>query len=414
MSKTKNARGTAKSRADELLDELISGKTPEELLGENGLLKQLTKGLVERALQGEMSHHLGYEKNDPSGNNTGNSRNGTSRKTLKGDHGKMTIEVPRDRNGTFEPQIVKKSQTRFTGFDEKIISMYARGMTTREIAAHLKEIYGTEVSPDLISDVTASVLKEVQEWQNRPLDEIYPILFLDALQVKIRDGGHVKNMAVYLAIGVNMEGIKEVLGIWVEQAESAKFWLSVITELQNRGVKDILIACVDGLKGFPEAINAAFPQTEVQLCIVHMLRNSFKYVSWKERRELAADLKKVYSSANEKQAAEKLEEFAAKWNSKYPMVVKSWRTHWDRITPFLAYPPDIRKAIYTTNAIESLNMSLRKVTKNRSSFPNEEAAVKLLYLALRNASKKWTMPIRDWGKAINQFAIIFEGRISLD
>lgn len=416
MSKTKNtrSRSRAKSRAEELMDELISEcKTPEDLLGKDGLLKQLTKCLVERALQGELTHHLGYEKHDSDGNNTGNSRNGTSQKTLKGERGDITVEIPRDRNGSFEPQFIKKGQTRFAEFDDKIISMYARGMTTREIGAHLKEIYGADVSPDLISDVTDSVMEEVREWQNRPLDAVYPILFLDALRVKIRDNGHVKNMAVYLAIGVNMQGLKEVLGIWVEQTEGAKFWLKVVTELQNRGVKDILIACVDGLKGFPDAINSTFPQTEVQLCIVHMVRNSLKFVSWKDKKKLAKDLKAVYGSVNEEQAKEKLDELSEKWDEQYPMVSKSWRANWSFIVPFLAYPPDIRKAIYTTNAIESLNMSLRKVTKNRASFPNEDAAVKLLYLALRNISRKWTMPIHNWTKAMNQFAISFEGRIPL-
>ena len=411
MSEKKQTR-TKKARADELLDELISEcNGPEEIIGKNGLLKQLIKGLVERAMQGEMNHHLGYEKHNARGNNSGNSRNGKSQKTLKGDFGEMTIDVPRDRNGTFVPQIIEKNQTRFKGFDDKIISMYARGMTTREIAAHLEEIYGIDVSPDLISDVTNSVMEEVREWQNRPLDAVYPIVFLDAIRSKVRDDGHVKNKAVYLAIGVNLRGLKEVLGIWVQQTEGAKFWLQVVTELKNRGVQDILIACVDGLKGFPDAINAVFPQTDVQLCIVHMVRNSLKFVSWKDKRELAKDLRKVYRAVSEEQAKEKLDEFSRKWDDRYSMVSKSWRENWENLIPFLAYPEDIRKAIYTTNAIESMNMSLRKVTKNRGSFPNDEAVVKLMYLALRNISKKWTMPIRDWGKALNQFAIIFDGRV---
>jgi len=411
MSEKKQTR-TKKARADELLDELISEcNGPEEIIGKNGLLKQLIKGLVERAMQGEMNHHLGYEKHNARGNNSGNSRNGKSQKTLKGDFGEMTIDVPRDRNGTFVPQIIEKNQTRFKGFDDKIISMYARGMTTREIAAHLEEIYGIDVSPDLISDVTNSVMEEVREWQNRPLDAVYPIVFLDAIRSKVRDDGHVKNKAVYLAIGVNLRGLKEVLGIWVQQTEGAKFWLQVVTELKNRGVQDILIACVDGLKGFPDAINAVFPQTDVQLCIVHMVRNSLKFVSWKDKRELAKDLRKVYRAVSEEQAKEKLDEFSRKWDDRYSMVSKSWRENWENLIPFLAYPEDIRKAIYTTNAIESMNMSLRKVTKNRGSFPNDDAVVKLMYLALRNISKKWTMPIRDWGKALNQFAIIFDGRV---
>lgn len=403
-----------KTRAHELLDEMISEcNTPEEIIGENGLLKQLTKALIERAMRGELTHHLGYEKHDSAGINSGNSRNGHSEKTIKGDFGEMIIEVPRDRNGTYEPKIIKKGQTRFNGFDDKIISMYARGMTTREITAHLHEIYGVEVSADLISTVTDSVIEEVREWQNRPLDPIYPILFLDAIYIKIRDGGHVKNMAAYLAIGVTMEGFKDVLGIWLKETEGAKFWLNIITELKNRGVNDVLIACVDGLKGFPEAINAVFPDTEVQLCIVHLLRNSLRFVSWKERKIVAQDLKNIYRAANEDQALQALEDFAKKWDDRYPTISKSWRENWTLITPFLAYPGDIRKAIYTTNAIESMNMSLRKVTKNRGSFPNTDAATKLLYLALRNISKKWTKPIREWGRAINQFAIIFDGRVPI-
>jgi len=396
----------------ELLDELLKEyQQPEDLLGEEGLLQELTKALVQRALDGELTHHLGYEKYSPEGKNTGNSRNGKSPKKIKGKRGEMEIEVPRDRNGGFEPQLIKKGQTRFDGFDEKIISMYARGMTTREIRGHLKEIYGVEVSPDLVSTVTDGVLDEVRAWQNRPLDEVYPIVYLDALQIKVRDDGRISNRAFYLAIGVNMSGLKEVLGIWTAQTEGAKFWLSVITEIKSRGVKDIFIACVDGLKGFPEAIEAVFPQTHVQLCIVHLVRHSVKYVSYKERKEITADLKTVYQSPTAKEAEKNLEEFATKWDRRYPMISKSWRTNWERVVPMFGFPGDIRRAIYTTNAIESLNMSLRKIIKNRASFPSEDAAVKLLYLALRNASQKWTMPIRNWGSAVNQFAIIFEGRV---
>ena len=396
----------------ELLDELLKGyQQPEDLLGEEGLLQELTKALVQRALDGELTHHLGYEKYSPEGKNTGNSRNGKSPKKIKGRRGEMEIEVPRDRNGEFEPQLIKKGQTRFDGFDDKIISMYARGMTTREIQGHLKEIYGVDVSPDLVSTVTDGVLEEVRAWQNRPLDEVYPVIYLDALQIKVRDDGRISNRAFYLAIGVNMSGLKEVLGIWTAQTEGAKFWLSVITEIKSRGVKDIFIACVDGLKGFPEAIEAVFPQTHVQLCIVHLVRHSVKYVSYKERKEITADLKTVYQSPTAKEAEKNLEEFATKWDRRYPMISKNWRTNWERVVPMFGFPGDIRRAIYTTNAIESLNMSLRKIIKNRASFPSEDAAVKLLYLALRNASQKWTMPIRNWGSAVNQFAIIFEGRV---
>ncbi|EMF83196.1 transposase, mutator family [Leptospira weilii serovar Topaz str. LT2116] len=407
MSKPKN-------RAEELLDELIKGKTAEELIGQEGLLKQLTKSLVERAMQGEMTHHLGYEKHASSGNNSGNSRNGKSSKKLKGDFGTIDLEIPRDRNGSFEPQIIQKGQSRFTGFDDKIISMYSRGMTTREISEHLKEIYQVEVSADLISQVTDSVMTTVIEWQNRPLDKVYPILIMDALIVKVRDGNHVQNKAFYLALGINLQGTKEILGIWVEKTEGAKFWLQILTDLKNRGVEDILIACVDGLKGFPDTITSVFPNAQVQLCIVHMVRNSLKWVSYKQRKELALDLKAIYQSPSEEMAKKCLDDFEAKWDSQYPMISKSWRNNWESVIPFLAYPPNIRKAIYTTNAIESMNMGLRKIIKNRGSFPNDEAAIKLLYLALNNMSKKWTMPIQDWGKAMNQFSILFGDRLKLD
>jgi putative transposase len=326
----------------------------------------------------------------------------------------LPIEVSRDRNGTFEPQIVGKHQTRFTGFDENIISLYARGMSVREIREHLEEIYQVEVSPALISTVTDAVIDEVRTWQNRQLDEVYPIMYLDAIQFKVRDAGHVRNKAVYLAIGVNMEGLKEVLGLWIAQTEGAKFWLSVATELKNRGVRDIFIACVDGLKGFPEAIEAVFPQTEVQLCIVHLVRHSLNFVSWKQRKEVARDLKLIYTAATEAEAEQRLEEFAEKWDAKYPTISRSWRTNWMRVIPFFAHPGEVRRVIYTTNAIESLNMTLRKVTKARGSFPNDEAVLKLLYLALRNISKKWTMPIHDWKAALNRFAIVYEDRLPMN
>jgi putative transposase len=397
---------------NELIDNLLKGyKKPEDLIGENGLLKQLTKQLLERAMSAEMTAHVGYEKHDATGNNTGNSRNGTSAKTIKGTFGTMPIEVPRDRNGTFEPQIIEKHQTRFTGFDENIISLYARGMSTREIQQNLEEIYHVEVSPALISNVTEEVIEEVKAWQNRQLDGVYPIVYMDAIQFKVRDSGHVRNKAVYLAIGVTMEGLKEVLGLWIAQTEGAKFWLQVVTELKNRGVTDIFIACVDGLKGFPEAIESIFPQTVVQLCIVHLVRHSLNYVNWKQRKEVARDLKTIYTSATDTEAEQSLTEFSAKWDAKYPMIAKSWRSNWARVIPFFAHAPEIRKVIYTTNAIESLNMSLRKVTKARGSFPNDEAVLKLLYLALRNIAKKWTMPVYDWKAALNRFAIIYESRL---
>ena len=397
---------------DELIDNLLKDyKKPEDLIGENGLLNQLTKRLLERAMSAEMTEHLGYERHEVAGQNSGNSRNGKSAKTLKGTFGTLPIEVPRDRNGTFEPQIVEKHQTRFTGFDENIISLYARGLTTREIQQHLEEIYQVEVSPGLISTVTDEVIDDVKAWQNRQLDEVYPIVYLDALQFKVRDGAHVRNKAVYIAIGVNLSGLKEVLGLWIAQTEGAKFWLSVVTELKNRGVSDIFIACVDGLKGFPEAIETVFPRAEVQLCIVHLVRYSLNFVGWKQRKEVATDLKRIYASATEAEAEIRLAEFAEKWDERFPMISRSWRSNWPRVIPFFAHPEEIRRVIYTTNAIESLNMSLRKVTKTRSSFPNDEAVLKLLYLALRNIAKRWTMPIHDWKAALNRFAIIYEDRI---
>jgi putative transposase len=398
----------------ELIDELLKGyKKPEDVIGENGILKQLTKAIIERAMGAELTHHLGYEKHSAQGKGSGNSRNGTTSKTLKSDLGDISIDTPRDRNGDFEPQIVKKGQRRFTGFDDKILSMYARGMTTRDIQAHLLDLYKTDVSAELISTVTSEVMEEVREWQNRPLEEIYPIVYLDAIWLKIRDEGHVVNKAAYLALGIRLDGLKEVLGIWIEKEEGAKFWLKVITELQTRGLKDILIACVDGLKGFPEAIESVFPRTQVQICIVHMVRNSLRFVSFKDRKAVVADLKKIYRAPTEEQAKAALTEFEQVWDSRYAFISKSWRSNWTRLSAFFAYPEEIRKAIYTTNAIESLNNGLRKVTKNRGSFPNDEAATKLLYMALRNLMKKWTMPIQNWGAALNQLSIIFEGRLVL-
>lgn len=398
---------------DELFDQLMKDyKKPEDLIGENGLLKQLTKRLLERAMQAEMTNHLGYEKHAPATKKNDNTRNGSYKKTVKGEFGNLDIAVPRDRNSSFEPVIIPKGESRFTGFDDKIISMYARGMTTRDIQGHLEEIYGVEVSPTLISQVTEAVTEEVKLWQNRPLDEVYPIVYLDAIRVKVRHNSQVINKAVYLAIGVTKEGVKEVLGMWTAETEGAKFWLQVVTELKNRGVKDIFIACVDGLKGFPEAIEAVFPKTQVQLCIVHMVRHSLNYVSWKQRKEVAEDLKSIYQAPTVEMAEANLEAFAAKWDGSHPTIARSWRNNWERIIPLFSYPPEIRKAIYTTNAIESLNMSLRKVTKNRGHFPNDDAMFKLLYLALKNIAKKWTMPIRDWKAALNQFTIMFEDRMS--
>ena len=397
---------------NELIDNLLKDyKTPEEILGEGGLLKQLTKAVLERVMQAELTDHLGYEKHDAAGANSGNSRNGKSRKTLKGEFGNLPLEVPRDRNSTFDPKIVPKGQTRFAGFDDKILSLYARGMTTREIQSHLEEIYQVEVSPALISSVTDAVIEEARVWQNRPLDALYPILYLDALQVKVRDGAHIRNKAIYLAIGVNLAGVKQVLGLWVAQTEGAKFWLQIVTELKNRGVSDIFIACVDGLKGFPEAIETVFPDAQVQLCIVHLVRHSLNYVGWKQRKEVASDLQTIYRAATRAEAELRLSEFSEKWDTQFPTISRLWRASWERITPFFAYPADIRKVIYTTNTIESVNMGLRKIIKTRGSFPSDEAALKLLYLALQNIARKWTMPIKEWKAALNRFAIIFEDRM---
>ncbi|MBF4989419.1 IS256 family transposase [Methylophilus sp. 14] len=402
----------SKALPKDLIDGLLANyKKPEDLIGENGLLKQLTKALVERALEAEMAEHLGHDKNEPVKNATGNTRNGKSRKTLKGDFGELPIEIPRDRAGSFEPQLIPKHQTRWTGFDDKIISLYARGMTVREIQQHLSEMYGTEISPTLISNVTDAVIDEVKLWQSRPLDSIYPIVYLDCIHVKVRDAGSVRAKAVYLAIGVNMEGHKEVMGLWIAQTEGAKFWLAVVTELKNRGVQDIFIACVDGLKGFPEAIETVYPQATVQICIVHMVRNSLNYVGWNKRKEVAADLKLIYSSATLAEAEMALLDFEHQWGEAYPLIAKSWRNNWQRIIPLFDYPPEIRRVIYTTNAIESVNMSLRKITKNRGSFPNDESLIKLFYLALQNISEKWSMPLRDWKPALNRFTIQFEERM---
>jgi putative transposase len=396
---------------DKLLDELLKGKKPEEILGEKGLLDELTKRLVERALEGEMTDHLGYPSHHPAGKNTGNSRNGKTHKTVQGKHGEMDISVPRDRNGQFEPQLVKKRQRRLPGFDDKVIALYARGMTTREIQGHLHELYGVEVSPTLISNVTDSVLEDVKEWQNRPLDAVYPIVYLDAIHLKLRTEGRVQNQAVYLALGVNMDGYKELMGLWVGESEGSKFWLNVLTELKNRGVQDILIACVDGLKGFPDAIESVYPKTEIQLCIIHMVRNSLRYVSWKERKAVANDLRNVYSAATAEAAEQALDAFEEKWKGRFPSIAKSWRTNWTNIIPFFSYPPEIRRVIYTTNAIESIQASLRKVTKNRGAFPNPDSVRKILYLAIERLSKKWKRPIRDWVAALNHFTIVFEGRV---
>ncbi|EGQ9057481.1 IS256 family transposase [Vibrio parahaemolyticus] len=372
--------------------------------------KMLTKVTVETALNAELDEHLGYQKHQS--RTSSNSRNGYSGKSIITDDGEVDIDVPRDREASFEPQLVRKHQTRFQSMDDKILSLYAKGMTTREIVETFKEMYDADVSPTLISKVTDSVLEQVIEWQSRPLDEIYPIVYLDCIVVKVRQDKQVINKAVYLALGVNMEGQKELLGMWLSETEGAKFWLNVLTELQNRGVKDILIACVDGLKGFPDAINTAFPETQIQFCIVHMVRNSVKYVPWKDYKAVTTDLKKIYQSATEDEALLALEQFSDRWDSKYPQISRSWTAHWDNLNTLFNYPEDIRRAIYTTNAIESLNSVIRKAIKKRKLFPTDESARKVIYLAIRDASKKWTMPIRNWRQALNRFMIMFEDRLT--
>lgn len=399
-----------KTKLESALDELLAGKTAEEISGPDGVLKQLTRALIERAMNAELTHHLGYEKHAPAGRGSGNSRNGVTRKKVQGDFGAVEIKVPRDRSGTFEPQLIPKHERRFAGFDGKILSMYSRGMSTRDIQAHLQEIYGVEVSPSLISEVTDAVMEEVGAWQNRPLDPVYFIVYLDALFVKMRHEGRVENRAVFVAIGVTQEGNKEVLGLWSSASEGAKLWLQILTELRQRGVKDMLIACVDGLKGFPDAIEAAFPRATVQLCIVHMVRNSLAYVNWKERKEVAADLRKIYRAATEEEAGRRLSEFEGRWDARYSAIGKLWRRHWAGVTPLFGFPEEIRNAIYTTNVVESLHMTLRKVIKTRGSFPNEESALKLLYLGLKNVAQRWKAA-PHWRTSLNHFMLLYGDRI---
>jgi putative transposase len=401
----------------EKLDELIKGcKSPEEIIGRGGLLDQLTKAVMERALQGELTHHLGYAKGEPSkaageGEDEPNCRNGTSAKTVMTDQGKVEIGIPRDRNGTFEPQLIRKGQRRLEGFDEKVIAMYARGMTVREIQGFLLDQYKVEVSPDFISSVTDAVTEEVTSWQNRPLDRVYPVVFFDALRVKIREDAVVRNKAVYFALGITAEGTKDILGFWIEQNEGAKFWLKIMNELSNRGVGDILIAVVDGLKGFPEAITTVFPETTVQTCIVHLLRHSLSFCSWKDRQAVARRLKAVYSAATAEEARRQLVLFAEDpWAEKYPSIVPAWERNWEQVIPFFSYPSEVRKVIYTTNAIENLHMQLRKILKCRGHFPSDEAASKLIYLALRNITERWKRSAVTWKRALSQFAVLFGPR----
>ncbi|WP_420615552.1 IS256 family transposase [Candidatus Palauibacter sp.] len=396
---------------NELLDSLIEGRSPEEIMGGGGLLDALTKRVMERVLEGELTDHLGYEKHAREGRNGGNSRNGRTRKRVKTDTSEFEIEVPRDRDSTFDPQFVRKGQRRLGGFDEKVIALYARGMTTREIQGHLKELYKVEVSPSLISAVTDAVLDDAKAWQGRPLDAVYPIVYLDAIHVKVRSRGHVQTHAVYLALALNLEGNKELLGLWVGEAEGTKFWLSVLTELRNRGVEDILIASIDGLKGFPEAIESVFPKTQVQLCVVHLVRGSLRFVAWKERKAVARDLRAIYRAPSLEAAETALETFSERWDERFPVISRKWRANWANLTPFFDYPPEIRKVMYTTNAIEALNAQLTKVTRKRGAFPTPEAVRKVLYLAIDKASQRWTRPVQDWTAALNHLSIVFEGRV---
>lgn len=397
------------SRREELLSELAAQcDSPEQFLS---LLNDLKKSLLEKALQAELDQHLGYAKHDPTGRGSGNSRNGSSSKVVQGEFGQTEIRTPRDRNGTFEPKLVGKHQRRMPGFDQKILALYAKGMTTRDIADTMRELYEVEVSHELISQVTEAIQDEVIAWQNRPLAEVFPILFLDGLVVSVRVDGRIQKQTVYLALGINLEGKKELLGLWIAKTEGAKFWLSVLNDLRSRGVQDVFIACVDGLTGFPEAIQSVFPQTDVQLCIVHLVRNSLKFVSFKERKAVAGDLKSIYQAPTLSAAEQALKEFGERWDAKHPMISKSWHRHWPNIATMFDYPPAIRRSIYTTNAIESVNSVIRKVIRNRKIFPNESSALKIVYLAIQEASKKWTMPIHHWGEALGQFSIMYENRL---
>jgi putative transposase len=396
---------------DEVIDQLLAGaRTEEEIAGAGGLLAQLTRRLIERAMEVELTDHLGYEPHQEPPGGTGNSRNGTSPKTLITDHGKVGIDAPRDRDGSFQPQIVRKRQRRFQGFDEKILALYSRGLSTRDIEAHLEEIYGVKVGRELISKVTDAVMDDARAWAVRPLEDVYPVIFLDALVLKIREGGSVQRKACYLALGITLEGDRDVLGLWFQETEGAKFWMQVLTELKQRGVRDILICCVDGLKGFPEAIEAIFPKTTVQTCIVHLIRHSLKYVPRREREQVARDLKPIYTALDADSAHTELERFDEKWGKRFPVITQAWLNAWEYVIPFLAFPEEVRRVIYTTNAIEALNRQLRKAIKTKGHFPSEDAARKLIYLALRNAVPAWTRT-RNWTVALLAFKIHFGDRV---
>jgi putative transposase len=396
---------------DDVVDELLAGaRTEEEIVGPGGLLSQLTKRLVERALEVELSDHVGYDRHQEPPGGAGNTRNGSTPKTLITEHGQVGIDAPRDRDGSFEPKIVRKRQRRFEGFDDKILALYSRGLSTRDIEAHLADIYGVHVGRDLISRVTDAVMDDARAWQQRPLDDVYPVVFLDALVLKIRDGGSVQRRACYLALGVAMDGGRDVLGLWFQETEGAKFWMQVLSELKHRGVRDILICCVDGLKGFPEAIEAIFPKTTVQTCIVHLIRQSLKYVPRREYADVARDLKPIYTAIDADAAHQELERFDEKWGARFPVITQAWLDRWEYVTPFLAFPPEVRRVIYTTNAIEALNRQLRKAVKTKGHFPSEDAARKLLFLAIQNAVPQWTRT-RNWTTALLAFKIHFGDRL---
>lgn len=412
MTKKKRSKKKAHEFPKELLDALLSeGHAPEDILGKDGLLKRLTAALVTRVMETEMEHHLNYESGDTPPESQSNRRNGTTPKTLRTDRGPIEITVPRDRESSFEPQIVPKHQRHFDGFDDKIVSMYARGMSVRDIQAHLEEIYGVDVSPALVSKATDAVIGELKLWQQRPLESTYFVVYLDALVVKIRDQSGVRNKSVYLVVGVGADGHKDVLGMWVQQSEGAKFWLSILEELKLRGVEDIFILCADGLTGLPQAVEAAFPKAIFQTCIVHMIRNSTRFVPWKQRKAVCKDLRAIYTAFDAEAALEALEAFETKWGAQFPLVARTWRRRWDEVTPFLAFPAEIRRVIYTTNAIEALNRQIRKVLKTRGHMPSDQAAMKLIYLAIYNAKKRWGHRARSWAMALQQFAILFEERL---
>ena len=397
---------------DNVIAELVKGvKTQEDLFGKNGLVKSFIKQVVEKSLNAEITEHLGYEDNSIKGYNTGNSRNGKTIKKLHGDFGEVQVDVPRDRDSSFEPKILPKRQKRIDGFDDKIISLYARGMSTRDIQNQIKDLYEVEVSPNLISNITDSVLDDVKSWQNRTLDALYPIVYMDALVVKIQDGGKVINKAIYLALGIDLNGNKELLGMWISKTEGAKFWLNVLTELKNRGLDDVFYFCIDGLTGFPEAIESVYPQSNIQLCVVHQIRNSVKFVSYKDRKAICADLKPIYQAPTEEAALEALEDFGNKWNNQYPAIYQQWERNWTYLSTFFSQPEDIRRILYTTNSIESVNSTVRKVIKNKRVLPSDESAFKIIYLAIKNISKKWSMPVKNWPEALNRFSIEFADRM---